>query len=595
MFRRRFFVLGCMFLSALAFLLYRLYVIQIGDTEQFGVHRVNLVEAARRQQEKVIASAPVRGQIEDRNGVSMLGRPPQGLILFPHVWKNVPGQLWDRLAAALDWPAERLRAAAARLDGPGFLPEPESGRPLFLTAEQARRLEAAALPGLLVLPYPVRYGEGMVGKHVVGYVSQDAAQVERLYPEELAKGLITKTAPVGQAGLERAFEPFLQGFGGRSGQRIVITVDGRGRPLMGRFNGLEATDGGGDETPLTVRTAIDLAVQRLAENALDEADVRKGAVVVLDIANGDILAMASRPDFDPNRVEPTSGAWNNLAVKQTIPGSVFKIVVAAAALEEGLADAHTRFYCPGHWEEAHVTCWNKDGHGELTLADAFAQSCNVAFAQLAVRLGADTLERYAKRLGLLEPVGWRAPVLFKQRPFSQIDGEDPGQLFAPGTPRNDAGVLAQTAIGQRDVQITPLQAAHLVATIARDGEALAPRLALSLHYRTGERLTEFATQRLNGAALSPDTARLLRQLLRQVVEDGTGAALQAARWPVAGKSGTGEYVKGKTDNQWFVGYGPADAPRYAVAAVSIDTPAEEKNKAVAVFLRVMDGLAARKN
>jgi cell division protein FtsI/penicillin-binding protein 2 len=231
----------------------------------------------------------------------------------------------------------------------------------------------------------------------------------------------------------------------------------------------------------------------------------------------------------------------------------------------------------------------------LTFAEAFAQSFNVVFAQLAIELGADKLEQYAERLGLLEPVGWRAETLFKLGPFRQIDGEDPGQLFAPGTPRNDGGVLAQTAIGQRDVQMTPLQAAYLAATIARDGQAVAPRLVQSLHYRTGELLTEFAPQRRADAPLSPMTIRQLRQLLRKVVEEGTGVALQAAQWPLAGKSGTGEYVKGKTDNQWFVGYGPADAPRYAVAVVSMDTPAEEKNKAVPVFLKVMDHLATGKN
>lgn len=590
MLRRRFFILGCSFLSALAFLLYRLYVIQIGDTEQFGLHRVNLIEAARRQQEKIIVTAPVRGQIEDRHGISLLGRPPKGLLLFPHHWKNASFQQWNRLAAALAWPVERLQAAVARLNGPDFLRDLETGRPVYLTASQVSRLLAAALPGAMVAPFPTRYGEDMAAKHVVGYVSQDPAQVERLYREELAQGVITSDVPVGQAGLERAFEVFLQGGIGGQRQRFVITVDGRGNPLLGGYTGLKSTDN--DETPLTVRTTIDLDVQRMTEHALDEFGVQKGAAVVLDIANGDILAMASRPDFDPRHVQPTSAAWNNLAVKQTIPGSVFKLVVAAAALEEGLVDADTLFYCDGRWETHHISCWKKDGHGPLTFAEAFAHSCNVAFAQVAVQLGGDKLQQYAARLGLLEPVGWQTERLFKLTDFRQIDGEDPGQLFASGTPHNDGGVLAHTAIGQRDVQITPLQAAYLVAAIARDGSAVAPRLVQSLHYRNGEVLTEFSPQHRGVLPLSPDTIRQLQVLLRKVVEEGTGVALQTARWPLAGKSGTGEYVKGKTDNQWFVGYGPADSPRYAVAVVSIDTPAEEKNKAISVFLHIMDHLAA---
>lgn len=588
MFQRRFFILGWVFLSALALLFYRLYVLQIGDTHQFGMHQVNLVEAARRQQEKVIVAAPVRGTIEDRHGRSMLGVPPEAVILFPESWVGAPEQEWNQLVAALGWSPIRLQAALARQEGPDFLRDPDSGRLVFLNKEQSRRLKERSFLGAVVVPYPTRYGEGMVARHVIGYVSQDASQVERLYREELARGLMTRDTPVGQAGLERAFDPYLQGMNGGKFQRIVITVDGRGNPLPGGYAGLKTVET--DEMPLTVRTTIDLELQRLTEQTLDEAGVEKGAAVVLDLANGDILAMASRPDFDPRHVEPTSRAWNNLAVKQTVPGSVFKLVVAAGALEEGLVDADTSFYCPGVWDH-HISCWKEDGHGELTFAEAFAQSCNVVFAQVAHELGADRLEQYAKQLGLLAPVGWHADAGFKGRPLRQIDGEDPGQLFADGTPRHDGGVLAQTAIGQRDVQMTPLQAVYLVATIARNGSLVAPRLVLSLHDGTGQRRTAFAPQHRGEAPLSPETLFMLRQMMRKVVEEGTGSPLKQARWPLAGKSGTGEVVKGQTDNRWFVGYGPADTPRYAVAVVSIDTPAEQPNPVFPVFIRIMDHLA----
>ncbi|OUM90925.1 MAG: hypothetical protein BAA01_00400 [Bacillus thermozeamaize] len=592
MFRHRFFLLALLFFSALLVLLYRLYLIQIGEREHFGPYRVNLAEAARRQQEKVLIAAPLRGAIVDRQDHSLLGEPQKGALVFPDAFLSAQAEDWRKAAAILQWPLADLRVAVEELDSPGLLRFPGNGRLVYLTDEQARLLAPMRRRGIAVVSLPGRYGDGMIAKHVIGFVSQDPKRVQALYAKELEKGLISLAAPVGQAGLERAFEPFLQDLTGTSMARVVYTIDGRGQPLFGGRLGLEEVANG--DSPPTVRTTLYGRLQRTVEQALDEAKVEKGAAVVLDVRNGDILAMASRPDFDPRAVDPQSASWNNYAVKQTVPGSIFKVVVAAAALEEGLVAEDTPFVCPGELEKYHFSCWKKEGHGKLTFAEGFAQSCNIVFAQLALQLGGDKLAHYAKELGLLQPVGWRGE-LFRMGTFAQIDGEEPGQLFSAATPRTDGGVLVQTAIGQRDVQMTPLQAAHLMATIANDGRAMAPRLVQSLLYHNGQTMAEFKIQAKPDKPLSGETIRCLQRLLRKVVEEGTGRPLQAARWPLAGKSGTGEYVKGKTDNQWFIGYGPADEPRVAVAVVSMDTPADEKNKAIQVFRKIMDWLAARES
>jgi len=345
-----------------------------------------------------------------------------------------------------------------------------------------------------------------------------------------------------------------------------------------------------------VTTTLDLRVQRGVESLLDRFGIRQGAVVVLDAENADVIAMASRPDYDPYDVDPEDGRWNNRALKAIAPGSVFKTVVAAAALEEGVARPDETFHCDGTLGQYGFTCWLKSGHGHLTFEEAFAESCNIVFAQVVRRLTGAQVQSYAQKLGLIGKIGWAEGEGAAR--WEQFDAEEVGRTFVGDRPSEDDGVLVQTAIGQRDVRITPLQAANMVVTLLNGGEVASPRVVKDVRYRNGAIVRSFPERTLveRGEGISGRTGKRITRWMEEVVEFGTGVSLQSAKWKLAGKSGTAEttYAGKPAVNQWFVGFGPAERPRYAVAVVAENVPENDMNRAVAVFRGVMDMLAEMK-
>jgi cell division protein FtsI/penicillin-binding protein 2 len=180
--------------------------------------------------------------------------------------------------------------------------------------------------------------------------------------------------------------------------------------------------------------------------------------------------------------------------------------------------------------------------------------------------------------------------------WAQLDQEAGGRLFEPGTPRDDEGALIQTAIGQRDVRVTPLQAANMVVTLLHGGEVLSPRVVTDVTLKDGKRLQTFPSHTLisKGEGISSATARKLLSWMREVVQTGTGTSLLKAQWPLAGKSGTAQATTGSkaTDNQWFIGYAPADKPKYAIAVLAAGVPSGAPNEALPLFRAVADVIAA---
>jgi cell division protein FtsI/penicillin-binding protein 2 len=347
--------------------------------------------------------------------------------------------------------------------------------------------------------------------------------------------------------------------------------------------------------PLSVVTTLDYDIQKAVEDVIDEVGIEEGAVVVLDAENADILAMTSRPDFDPANVDPSRGNWGNRAVKQMVPGSIFKTVIAAAALEKGLFQPDDIFNDPtGSLGKYQLNSWKTGGHGKVTFLDAYAESCNVCFAQVAMELTGDDIETFSRKFGLLDQAGWRTDQLYKILPFHQIDGEHKGQLFANKNLVNDEGVRVQTSIGQRDVRMTPLQAANMVVTILQRGEVYSPRLVKRIDYLNGTPFYSFPVKTLDiENPLQSYTAYQLKHWMRRVVTHGTGQALQNHQWELAGKTGTAQVrVRGQElNNQWFVGFGPYAAPRYVVAVVAQNEPITGEKKATEAFGKIMDKLA----
>lgn len=534
----------------------RLFFIQVADAHHYEGHDLVTLSVEQRREQFVVDSG--RGNILDRNGQSLTGHTFLGLVVLPPWHPDPRDPRLQQLASALGQPADRTEAALASMKRPGLLSLPgQNGipAPIELTDAQAAAVLALGLEGILPRQVTVRYNNQSLARHVIGFIGEDPDLVTQVYD-----GRYPLDEPVGKMGLERVFQEDLRGNG--PARTLHFYVDGEGRPLPGL--GIRETAEPG--TGLNVQTTLDTRLQQIVEDAMDKVGLKKGSAVVLDVHTGDILAMASRPNFDQNHIPSGAAAYpKNLAVEADFPGSVFKIVDAAAALDKGLLSAATPFECKGSIQigDGVLNCWKV--HGGETAEEAFTQSCNVAFAQMAMNLGRNAIDQYAKALGLDQREGQ----VVNGRDV--LDGEDPGSVFVG--PGDALRLLANTGIGQENVRISPLQAAVMAATIAADGKRPVPRLVMGLTTVQGDLYRTYSTQS-PVQALNPETAREVGRWMRQVVASpqGTGHLLAQAAQEVAGKTGTAQTGNLRLVNQWFVGYFPYDHPQYAVAVDALDVP-----------------------
>ena len=583
--RRQFLVLIVMSFLWIG-LLARLWWIQLGAPHHFSRRGIDLIRASVKQRQQSIILHSGRGDIFDRNGYAFTGVEHPALILFPLAKGSLEGtDTLERLANIVGEPSARLSETMKNARAPVVFRDRQNN-PLVLTEEQMAGVNRLDIPGIVAVRVTERYRQEEVAKHVIGYIHQNPQLVESLYPEEWASGKMNGDSTIGAAGLERSFDRFLQGV-----EPIVLSyyVDGMGRPLRGLD--IRYTRQENEYYPLSLTTTLDVQIQRNMEIVAEETGIREGSIVVLDAKNGDVLAMVSRPEYDQKKVDVSSGNWQNRALKQIPPGSVFKTVVAAAALAEGLVLPTDRFLCTGEYGKYRFSCWKKGGHGSVTMEEAFAQSCNIAFAEIAKRVGGKKIEEYAKRLGLSMQVGHVTPQLFKQRTFKQLDGEERGAIFSREAAGVDEGTLIQTAIGQRDVRVTPLQAANLMVTILRGGKPGQVRMVERISYRSGQPFYRFPEQELAAEGIDYVTANKLRKMLRKVVTEGTGNMLDDRNWQIAGKSGTAQTGTTHSGNHlWFAGFAPYDNPRYAICVVVENQPSWVTGKALEVFSRAVAAL-----
>ena len=542
-----------------------------------------LLEVSMLQRERGLVLDSGRGHFTDRYGVPLTGKLVWAAVLFPsEVGEELPAPRLNRAAEILKTTPGRLGEVWKGLQKPKLWHAPGSRVPMALDAGQVEAIRALNLPSLQVLPYEQRYGEQLSGMQWLGYVS--GQRKENLFYRDY-EGV------TGKSGLEKTLDPLLQGPGPTV---VYYPVDSLTRVIRDRQPMVKAPDN--PFYPLRFQTTVDVRIQKGVETLMDQAGVKEGAVVILDAANGDIVAMASRPFYKPERISPTEGQWENRAVKGAVPGSVFKLITAAAALESGVASPDQLFHCDGAYGKYGLSCWKKGGHGTLTFREGFAESCNVVFASLAEQLSTAELEEAAYRLGLGRTVGWEAGHVLGQKLMRPLDLEEKGRIFAETADRLDAGTRVQTAIGQRDVSVSPLQAANMIVALLHDGKVPAPRILKSVSYANGQQLQSFPVMRRSGfAGISPKTARILQSWIKNVIIRGTGRSLgHRTVWPLAGKSGTAEtVVRGQArNNQWFVGYGPVENPRYAVAVLVENVRPGSRHAATELFGKTMDLLAS---
>ncbi|PZE19483.1 peptidoglycan D,D-transpeptidase FtsI family protein [Paenibacillus xerothermodurans] len=568
----------------------RLFWIQVAATRSWSARDIDLVENSVIQRAKAFMLDTGRGDFYDRQGQPLTGGEIPALTVFPVQERPAASQdeVDHRIVRILHTTEDKWKEFRKGLTAPAVWAE--DGMTVELDAQQIAAIRALQIPQFEVTRVKERYAAPQPASQLIGYVGQDPARIVRQYMSEFQQGQMQLTSAIGGAGLEKTFEPWLHGIGAT---RVALFTDGFKRPLPGLAT--RVVSPGNEYYPLKIMTTLDLSVQRRVEQAMAALQVKEGAVVVLDTANADAVAIASRPAFHPARVDLESGAWSNRALKAVPPGSIFKTVTAAAALDEKLADPEELFDCNGTLGKYGLTCWKKEGHGRISLRDGYAQSCNIVFAQIAERLQGSSMQAYANQLGLGVPVGWKGDFM-QQRDFRAWDAEERGQIFAPTTAIEDGGVKAQSAIGQRDVLVTPLQAANMVVTLLHQGEVLSPRIVHEVRFNNGRLMQSLDERRVSGlpGAVSERTADIMLDWMQDVVQHGTGKVLQSAEWSLAAKSGTAQVTDkhGRpVVHQWFIGYGPVEEPKFAVAVLVQNMPESAPNKAAVLFREVMNILA----
>ncbi|AVX31600.1 penicillin-binding protein 2 [Carboxydocella thermautotrophica] len=492
-----------------------------------------------------------RGQIYDRNLKPLTDSYTDWrIIVFPALVKNKVHTAM-RLANLLGQPLEEI---LARFNGEAvILPYPVS-------QEAWQSVHAYRWPGVMLKPVTFRYGPHPLAANVLGYLG---------YPDQkrlsqLPRGDYRRGELLGRAGLEALYDRELRDV---SPEGVAAVVkDGQGRMIKG----LQGQNGGYQPSKRRrhLVLTLDARVQRLVETVLDHRQLR-GAVVVMKM-DGDLLALASRPTFHPAQLpaQPEPLQFVDRTMWPTEPGSVFKLLVAAAALEEGLVTPQTWIECskvPG--VKVNVP-HPKGGH---TLQEALAYSCNPYFVWLGRNLGADKLYSYQRKLQLLTAVVTGYPHAYQQPDWNRVWQDN----------------LTNLSIGQGQMQLTPLQVARLTALIARGGIDIQPRLVQEIRDDFGRVESRFAPaqpQRL----LSEATARQLQGMMRLVVSQGSGQLAELAPG-VAGKTGTAQRSNGQL-NCWFTAFYPTRQPR-VVLTVLVEGGESGGKTAAPVAREILQGLA----
>ncbi|MGN1400854.1 MAG: peptidoglycan D,D-transpeptidase FtsI family protein [Bacillus sp. (in: firmicutes)] len=551
-------LLAALFLCIYTVLAGRLAQIQLVSPESFSKHNVNLMQASVNQRIQTILLDDGRGKFYDRDGKPINYVEVPTLLLFPFLKK----MQWPvaELAAIINQPAAELELAVSRADNP--FPYMKDGEPIRLTEKQMDRVNELNIPGVYAATRLFPMKEKMAEQLLGGLTSADVNEEKHI--KELQK--YSPELQVGDKGLQEQFDDFLLSIGET---RLVYHVDGIGGPLFGID--VKYTSPGNSLYPVKVITTLDMELQQLAEKILDGYKIKQGGLLLLDIESSELRAVASRPKV--NAANPNEGKGSkNLMFTQATLGSVFKTVVAAAAIEEQLVGKQSVFNCDLKLDGSIETLQEKK-MGYLRLGDSFARSCNRTFGELAKSLAhknKDMLEKYAEMLQLIGESGWRGPLYHDE--FNQLYGEENGQIWLKEEYKQDDRLVMQTGIGQQDVQATPLAVANMMATIARNGERRMVRAVTKVEYANGTTAAAFKASNVKGESIEPGTAVELQRLLRGVVENQHGTAHSLADLPVtvAGKTGTAQTNKeARRMNKWFAGYFPADKPKYAIVVVNL--------------------------
>ncbi len=520
-----------------------------------------------------------RGQLLDRNGYPLAQSKVAyyASVSFPFLGANVADDQVLRYAAERIFHVNKVLWSDWTLSTNVVLKHYKERRwvPLsfssVLSPEEVDELNRQKMEGLTLHPVYIRhYPQGKALSHVIGYVGKR--------PPRLAGEIVNDEPLWGQGmgvdGLEEAFETDLRGKPGRV--NVLFEADGTktkedvlSRPRPG-FN---------------VVTSIDLEMQQVCEEILAEK-LKRGAMVVMDVRNGDVMAMASYPQFDPNDFIPSISQEKYAELVQDPekplfprayraaypPASTFKVPVALGFLESGYISASDLYPCPPSWQVGDLVMrnWNKDGEGLMNVVGALTRSCNTWFYEVATSAGADSMSYMATRLGLGQKSGI---------PLNEAAGFIPNNrwwLDNYGYMMSD-GEEAVMSIGQGKVEVTPLQIARMMAGIGNGRQVVKPRMVLQIQDLNHELVRSFPVEISNSLNVDGYSLRTVRRGMYDVVNAGNGTGKAAYhKITVAGKTGTGQWKVANEQNvAWFAGYFPAKYPIYSFAVIYEGDPGEK--------------------
>ncbi|MDD6382696.1 penicillin-binding protein 2 [Mitsuokella sp.] len=512
---------------------------------------------------RIVPAMAPRGTFYDRNGELLVtNRPGFSVSLLP-LTAPISDDVIERLSDLLKVPVEDIKKKIAGHSGFDPIRIKTDVTPDIVSIIEEQKSQ---YPGVVIEVTPIRdYILKQEGAHTFGYVSEiNDTELEKMKDQGYKSGDI-----IGKFGLEKVYDKELRGENG--GQQVEVDVSGKPVQILGRKEPVP-----GDDLELT----IDIKLQQAAEKAVDEQLTQIGAhaaaAVVMNPQTGEILAMVSRPAFDPNLFAHgiSTKDWNQLnnnpyhpMDNKTItgeypPGSTFKIVTGTAALTEGVVTPDEQIFDSGHhWL---IPKGNADGEalGWLNFRTALAHSDNVYFYEMGNRLGIDRLEKYARMFGLGQKTGvdlpYEASGLVANRRYKEKNFDD-GEWYLSET--------FDAAIGQGFNLVTPLQAAMVMGEIAADGKRYKPHVVNRILAPDGSVVKEFQPELLSQLDVPEEDIKLVQDGLHDVTKYGTAASsFRGFTIDIAGKTGTAENSQGR-DHGWFVAYGPFDNPNIVVAVI----------------------------
>jgi len=566
-------VLRIIVLGIVGILLFRLYQLQL-------FYNVELGRKSTENSLRSIVKEPIRGYVFDRNGSLLVDvGPSYTLMITPAEFdrRNLP-----LLSSLLQMDQESIEERIERGRMYSRFSPTRVKRDIDFKTLSAIEEAIYRLPGVTYQVESKRYyPSGAYASHLLGYCKEISdVQLARMGEYYRLGDLI------GFAGLESSYETMLRGQKGYE----FIAVNARGK-ILGPFEG-----GQNDVVPkegFDLILGLDAGTQVVAESLM--ANYR-GSLVALDPSNGAILALVSKPDFDPSifsgvtpaeewarlNNDTTKPMFNRASMTRYPPGSTFKMVLAAAALEEGIIDEKYRIVCHGAYRFGNRTFKDLHVHGSTNVVEAIQRSCNVFFYQLIHKVGLEKWAEYAHRFG-----------------FGQSTGADIGEETMGLVPSADyfdrvygkgkwtQGYLVSLAIGQGELGVSPLQMAVYELALANGGILHQPHAVQFIRNKFTNRVEELQ-HRTRSVGLSPRVIALIREGMRRSVNEpgGTGGAARIPNIVVAGKTGTAENPHGD-DHSWFVGFAPFDDPKIAVA-VMVENAGYGGSKAAPIAGLVME-------